>query len=122
MNRRDFLKSVSLVCAGVLALPLTARSQERRRGGGSAAPAGGAPAMVDPGSSEAKALSYQPTHAAIKDKKLKVAKDGVDWKKQSCANCALFQGKAGDKNGGCAVFVGKNVAASGWCTSWSLKK
>jgi High potential iron-sulfur protein len=33
---------------------------------------------------------------------------------QNCANCALYQGKAADKAGGCPLFAGKQVAASGW--------
>jgi len=39
----------------------------------------------------------------------------------TCANCALFQGKAGDAMGPCKIFPGKSVAASGWCSSWAKK-
>lgn len=121
MNRRDFFKSVGLACAGIAALPLMAKAQERRRGGGTA-PAASGPVLVDPNSPEAKALSYQTSHSKIKDAKLKVEKDGVAWEKQSCSTCILFQGKKGDKQAGCAVFPGKEVSAGAWCTSWSLKK
>lgn len=40
---------------------------------------------------------------------------------QSCANCALFQGKAGDAAGGCPLFGTKKVAAKGWCSAWAKK-
>lgn len=37
-----------------------------------------------------------------------------------CANCALYQGGAAAQ-GGCLLFPGKAVKASGWCTSWTAK-
>lgn len=40
---------------------------------------------------------------------------------QSCANCQLYQGKAGDAAGGCPLFPGKQVAATGWCSAWNKK-
>ena len=40
---------------------------------------------------------------------------------QSCANCQLFQGKAGDAAGGCPLFAGKEVSAAGWCSAWAKK-
>ena len=40
---------------------------------------------------------------------------------QNCANCALYQGKAGAAAGGCPLFAGKEVSAKGWCNSWAKK-
>jgi hypothetical protein len=40
---------------------------------------------------------------------------------QTCANCQLFQGKAGAADGPCPLFPGKTVAAKGWCASWVKK-
>jgi High potential iron-sulfur protein len=40
---------------------------------------------------------------------------------QSCAACVLFQGKATDTTGGCAVFGNKLVASKGWCSAWAKK-
>ena len=40
---------------------------------------------------------------------------------QSCASCALYQGKAGDASGGCPLFGAKQVAAKGWCSAWAKK-
>jgi len=52
----------------------------------------------------------------------------VDAKKQpkhaagnNCANCALYQGKAGAASGPCPLFAGKEVTAKGWCTAWAKK-
>jgi hypothetical protein len=39
---------------------------------------------------------------------------------QICANCKLYQGKAGDF-GPCSLFAGKAVAAKGWCVAWAKK-
>ncbi|WP_168789229.1 high-potential iron-sulfur protein [Paraburkholderia aromaticivorans] len=38
---------------------------------------------------------------------------------QNCGNCSLFQGKANDAYGGCTLFGDKQVAAPGWCSSYS---
>ncbi len=40
---------------------------------------------------------------------------------QVCANCQLFQGKAGDATAGCALFPGKQVASAGWCSAWNKR-
>ncbi len=40
---------------------------------------------------------------------------------QTCANCALIQGDAGDAWRPCQIFPGKLVNANGWCTVWALK-
>lgn len=72
--------------------------------------------MVDPKDPTAAALGYVDDTAKADTKKYpKHAKE------QSCANCQLFQGKAGDTSGACAIFPGKHVAAKGWCSSWVKK-
>jgi hypothetical protein len=38
---------------------------------------------------------------------------------QNCGNCSLFQGKSGDAWGGCTLFGTKQVAAAGWCSSYT---
>ncbi len=40
---------------------------------------------------------------------------------QNCANCALYQGKAGDAAGGCPLFAGKQVPAKAWCSAYAKK-
>jgi hypothetical protein len=59
----------------------------------------------------AKALKYTPDASKAAD-----AKPG-----SKCASCALYQGVAGSAQGGCLLFPGKQVKASGWCSSWAAK-
>jgi hypothetical protein len=40
---------------------------------------------------------------------------------QSCANCALYQGKATDAAAVCPLFGTKKVVAKGWCSAWAKK-
>ena len=40
---------------------------------------------------------------------------------QNCSNCALYQGKAADKAGGCPLVAGTQVAGAGWCSAWAKK-
>ena len=63
-------------------------------------------AAVDPNEPPAKALGYV-TESPTPDAK--------------CSNCALFQGKAGDAQGGCTLFQGRKVQAAGWCKGWTKK-
>jgi High potential iron-sulfur protein len=37
----------------------------------------------------------------------------------TCANCGLYQGRAGSPSGPCQIFSGKQVKAAGWCASWA---
>jgi hypothetical protein len=67
---------------------------------------GAAATALDPADPMAKALAYV------------VASTKPD---QKCANCAQFQGKAGDSSAGCNIFAGKTVAAAGWCSVWAKK-
>jgi len=55
-------------------------------------------------------------------KTLKYTEDGSQAKgvppDNRCANCALYQGTYGSKQGPCQIFPGKQVKATGWCSSW----
>ena len=103
MNRRQF----SRTCAGFAAVALTT-------------PAALVHAQdvphVDPESAQAKALGY--VHDASQVDKAKFA-NYVEG--STCANCQLYQGKPTDKQGACAIFPGKAVAADGWCSAWVKK-
>ena len=70
-----------------------------------AAAYGESPAL-DSSDPTAKALGYVPKSARPN---------------ANCANCSLFQGKAGDAMGPCRIFPGKSVTATGWCSSWAKK-
>jgi High potential iron-sulfur protein len=60
----------------------------------------------------AKALKYVPDASKAPE-----AKAG-----SKCANCTLYQGAADSTQGGCLLFPGKSVKATGWCSSWTAKK
>lgn len=62
-------------------------------------------AMVSPDDPTAKALEYTE----------KSTTEG-----HSCSTCNLYQGGTAS-SGGCPIFPGKEVAATGWCKSWVAK-
>jgi hypothetical protein len=99
-SRRQLLRNVAL---GTLLLPIAAAPLP--------AAAADLPLLTtdDP---TAKALKYTPDASKATD-----AKPG-----SKCATCSLYQGAAGSTQGGCLLFPGKAVKASGWCSSWTLKK
>ena len=95
ITRRQILSStaVALVSSPLLAptVPLARASSE---------------SPLDPEDAQAKALSY--VHDSPKSE-------------SNCANCQLYTGAEGSEWGHCAIFPGKQVAASGWCTAWAQK-
>ncbi|MBC8212263.1 MAG: high-potential iron-sulfur protein [Gammaproteobacteria bacterium] len=62
-------------------------------------------AMLSMDDPTAKALSY-------------TEKSTVDGK--TCSNCGIYQGGSA-ASGGCPIFAGKDVAATGYCKSWVAK-
>jgi hypothetical protein len=75
-----------------------------------------AQALVDEKDAQAVALGYVADAKRVDVKKYpKFAAD------QNCTNCALYQGKATDKAGGCPLFGAKQVAGPGWCSAWAKK-
>jgi hypothetical protein len=75
-----------------------------------------AQAMLDEKDPQAVGLGYKAD--ATKVDKAKNPKYAAG---NNCANCALFQAKAGAVSGGCALFGAKQVAAKGWCSAWAKK-
>ena len=75
-----------------------------------------AQAIVDEKDVQATALGYVADATRADAKKYPKFAAG-----QTCASCALYQGKAADKAGGCPLFAGKQVASSGWCSAWAKK-
>jgi hypothetical protein len=65
---------------------------------------------------QAKSLSYVHEASSVDSAKQPRYKSG-----QVCANCALFQAKGDDEWGGCSIFPGKLVKASGWCSVYAPK-
>jgi len=97
LSRRRLLQKLTL---GVPLVPLAASQLN-------AALAADDP-LLSPDSTEAKALKY------VED----VSKAQGATPGSSCANCALYQGHSGAPSGPCQIFPGKQVKATGWCSSW----
>ena len=98
-NRREFIAQISFACTALLAGNSMAQG-----------------AMLAETDAQAKALGY--VADATKADKVKFPKFAAG---QNCANCALYQGKAGAAAGGCPLFAGKQVAAKGWCSAYAKK-
>ncbi len=75
-----------------------------------------AQALLDEKDAQAVALGYVADAKRVDAKKFPKFVAG-----QNCVNCALFQGKAADKAGGCPLFGTKQVTAAGWCNAWAKK-
>ena len=96
-SRRRLLQRIAL---GVSLSPLVAVLR----------PAQAAP-LLAVGAPEAKAVKY-----------VENAKDAQGASPGSnCANCGLYQGANGSAQGPCQLFPGKDVKASGWCSSWAAQ-
>ena len=81
-----------------------------------AAPAPSAPAKLDEKDPQAAALGYVADTTKADNKKFANHRN-----EQKCSNCQLFLGKAGEAQGACPIFAGRQVAANGWCLSWMKK-
>lgn len=104
-RRTFFMQSLSCVSAlSALALTHTAHAQAH------------APTVVLETSEQAQALGYKADSTKVDAKKY--PNRAAD---QSCSGCTLYQGKAGDSTGGCAVFGNNLVAGKGWCGAWTKK-
>jgi hypothetical protein len=98
-RRREFIIQLSAGSAALLA--------------GRVAMANEMVAETDP---QAGALGYKADSSKVDAKKFPTHAAA-----QNCGNCALFQGKAGDKAGMCPLFAGKQVSAAGWCSAYAKK-
>ena len=71
---------------------------------------------------QAKALGYIADAKKVDVKKWP-KRAGADGAKQFCYNCQFYQTKEKDpkatKSAPCTLFPGKQVAAQGWCNSWT---
>jgi len=73
-------------------------------------------APLDPNDPAAKALRY-----VSDSSKVDASANPTHKSDQTCSSCAQYQGKPGDAQGGCNIFVGKSVAPRGWCKVWAQK-
>jgi hypothetical protein len=75
-----------------------------------ASDASGAMAKLDENGAQAMGLGYRHDATTVENARYKSG--------QQCSNCALYQG--GDSAwGGCPLFTGKQVKATGWCSAYS---
>jgi len=72
-------------------------------------------ATVDEKDPQAVALGYVSQASKADAKKFPKYAAG-----QKCGSCQLYQGGAAD-HGACALFAGKEVMASGWCSAYQNK-
>lgn len=98
-NRRVFMMQVATAATATLAVSQAS-----------------AKAMLDEKDPQAIGLAYKADASQV-DK----AKNPKFVAGNNCANCALFQAKAGAVAGGCPLFGAKQVAAAGWCSAWVKK-
>ncbi len=99
LARRRLLRSLTL---GLPALSVALSTH-------SSALAAEAAPLVSPEAPEAKKVKY------VED----AAKAQGALPGSTCANCGLYQGRTGAPSGPCQIFGGKQVKASGWCSSWA---
>ena len=85
-------------------------------------------AAVQPGAARAQSTELKETDPEALAFEYKADAGQVDPGKspkykpgQTCANCGLFYPQAGSPVGGCQLFMGKDVAAIGWCKGWDAK-
>jgi hypothetical protein len=74
------------------------------------------PAKLEESDPAAVALGYKMDATKVDAKKFTTYAAG-----NTCSNCQLYSGKAGDASGPCAAFGGKLVMAKGWCSAWVKK-
>ena len=98
-SRRRVLQSLSLTLP---LLPLATATVK-------SAFAADSPSLLSTAAPEAKAVKY------VED--ATQAQGAIPG--STCANCGLYQGKAGAAMGPCQIFTGKQVKAAGWCSSWA---
>ena len=99
-SRRRFIQIVPVAGVGLLGLHRAASAAE----------------MVSEKDPQAVALGYFADATKTDKAKYKQYAAG-----QTCANCALYQGKATDAAAGCPLFGAKHVAGKGWCSAWAKK-
>jgi hypothetical protein len=100
VSRRALIKTLSLTMA--------AASLGSRQAGGAE------PQKLDVKDPAAIALGYVESAAQVDVKKYPAFVKG-----SNCDNCLQLQGKAGSDYRPCALFPGKLVAVSGWCSGWT---
>ncbi len=107
VSRRAFIGIVSATLAATSALFARPR----------AAFAANPMPVVSEHDAQAKALGY--VHQAAEADAMRFPKVATPaGRKQNCANCRLYTGATQEQWGPCALFPGKAVNKGGWCAAW----
>lgn len=80
---------------------------------GSSGDSGGLPKLSED-NAQARSLSYKHIASDVDQSKQPRYEEG-----QKCSNCQLYQGKEGDEWAPCAIFAGKAVKGTGWCSAYA---
>ena len=83
---------------------------------GTAGSAFSQPTRLEESDAVATSLGYKHDASKVDAKKFTSYVAG-----RNCANCQLFQAKAGEAWGACAAVGGKLVNSKGWCAAWFKK-
>jgi len=102
LTRRKLVQNLSVAAALSAALPWRASL------------CAAAPARLEVKDPAAAALGYVENAAQVDAKKFPGYVTG-----SNCENCLQLQGSAGNNYRPCALFPGKLVSVSGWCTGWT---
>src|ERR1700722_1416437 len=105
VSRRALIETLSLAVAAASLGRQPARGAEALKG---------EPQKLGVKDPAAVALGYVESAAQVDVKKYPAFVKG-----SNCENCLQLQGKAGSDYRPCALFPGKLVAVSGWCSSWT---
>ena len=115
VSRRALIETLSLAMAAASIGRQPARAAEALAAEALAAEAlKGEPQKLDVKDPAALALGYVESAAQVDVKKYPAFVKG-----SNCENCLQLQGKSGSDYRPCALFPGKLVAVSGWCSGWT---
>ena len=105
VSRRALVKTLSLAMAAASLGGQPARAAEPQKGEAQ---------KLDVKDPAAVSLGYVENATQVDVKKYPAFIKG-----SNCENCLQLQGKAGSDYRPCALFPGKLVAVSGWCSGWT---
>ena len=99
LSRRTLIKTMTMTAAGALIASRSPAAEPEKL------------SVKDPA---AVALGYVTDTGQVDPKKYPQYVKG-----SNCENCLQLQGSAGNVYRPCALFPGKLVSVSGWCSSWT---
>jgi High potential iron-sulfur protein len=101
-SRRRLVQRLAALAGVAVIAPIRARSAELVR--------------LDVNDPAARALGYVENAARVDVRKFPSYVKG-----SNCENCLQLGGTAGNNYRPCALFPGKSVSVSGWCSGWAAE-